>query len=218
MAKLVGELQLEQLQALQKLQILRKEQLELRLEQQRALYLLLQGELPQLQLAPMQRQAVRDMVQCVSMSLAQLSSCIAALGRESCIDKTIRIVRLAAEVDMTSGQVSGYARHLLAGLRDHPWRVQSARLDSPGEGLTPEQVRSIPLVRGGCVARGEACCAICLEIIDPLATLRALPCQHAFHPHCVDPWLRIRNCCPLCKRPALEAASEGAAPASRSPN
>ena len=122
--------------------------MELRLEQQRALYLLLQGELPQLQLAPMQRQAVSDMVQCVSMSLAQLSSCIAALGRESCIDKTIRIVRLASEVDMTSGRVSGYARHLLAGLRDHPWRVQSARLDGPGEGLTPEQVRSIPLVRG----------------------------------------------------------------------
>ena len=224
-AKMVGsaaaraaQLQLEQLQALQKLQVLRKEQLELRLQQQKALYILLQGELPQLQLAPMQRQVVGDMVRCVSVSLSQISGCITALGRESCVDKTVHIVRLASEVDQTAGRVSTYARHLLAGLRDHPWRVQPARLHSPGGGLTPEQVRSIPLARGGHVAPIDTCCAICLEVFTPLDSLRTLPCMHAFHPHCVDPWLGIRNSCPLCKRPALQAVSLGAPPASHPPN
>ncbi|KAL9623777.1 MAG: hypothetical protein Q9160_002008 [Pyrenula sp. 1 TL-2023] len=43
-------------------------------------------------------------------------------------------------------------------------------------------------------------CAICIDNIDDDDDVRGLTCGHAFHAHCVDPWLTSRRaCCPLCK-------------------
>ncbi|KAJ3362837.1 E3 ubiquitin-protein ligase rnf13 [Allomyces javanicus] len=43
-------------------------------------------------------------------------------------------------------------------------------------------------------------CAICLDDLVPHTTVRILPCRHAFHPLCIDPWLTTRSAqCPLCK-------------------
>ncbi|EQC30016.1 hypothetical protein SDRG_12296 [Saprolegnia diclina VS20] len=44
-------------------------------------------------------------------------------------------------------------------------------------------------------------CVICL---DPFAAqsdalVVTLPCQHAFHRHCADPWLATHDECPLCR-------------------
>lgn len=46
-------------------------------------------------------------------------------------------------------------------------------------------------------------CAICLESYQLGEQVRTIPCFHAFHKDCIDPWLRQRAECPVCKHPAL---------------
>lgn len=45
----------------------------------------------------------------------------------------------------------------------------------------------------------EECC-ICLSNYLEDEEVRQLPCSHLFHLRCVDHWLRIISCCPLCKQ------------------
>ncbi|CAI0474085.1 unnamed protein product [Linum tenue] len=43
-------------------------------------------------------------------------------------------------------------------------------------------------------------CSICLSDYRPKDTLRCIPeCNHCFHAHCVDEWLRVTATCPLCR-------------------
>lgn len=55
-------------------------------------------------------------------------------------------------------------------------------------------------------------CAICLDDFEPNeTTVRQLPCQHIFHPDCVDSFLiNSSSLCPLCKKSVL---SKGYCPA-----
>ncbi|KAK4369538.1 hypothetical protein RND71_013330 [Anisodus tanguticus] len=43
-------------------------------------------------------------------------------------------------------------------------------------------------------------CCICLAKYGDKEEIRQLPCSHIFHLKCVDQWLRIISCCPLCKQ------------------
>ncbi|KOM52268.1 hypothetical protein LR48_Vigan09g092700 [Vigna angularis] len=43
-------------------------------------------------------------------------------------------------------------------------------------------------------------CCICLAKYKDREEVRQLPCSHLFHLKCVDQWLRIISCCPLCKQ------------------
>lgn len=41
-------------------------------------------------------------------------------------------------------------------------------------------------------------CSICLS---SLKKARLLPCNHKFHPRCIQQWIEIDNSCPLCRKP-----------------
>lgn len=43
-------------------------------------------------------------------------------------------------------------------------------------------------------------CCICLAKYREKEEMRKLPCNHIFHRRCVDQWLKIISCCPLCKQ------------------
>lgn len=41
-------------------------------------------------------------------------------------------------------------------------------------------------------------CSVCVEDFEKGQDLRVLPCQHRFHPECIDPWLlNVSGTCPL---------------------
>ena len=52
----------------------------------------------------------------------------------------------------------------------------------------------------GCVSAcgSDDRCSICYEVDKK--TCCALPCGHKFHKHCVLPWIKKHNTCPLCRR------------------
>lgn len=47
---------------------------------------------------------------------------------------------------------------------------------------------------------GQLGCSICTEDFNKGEEVRVLPCNHKFHPECVDPWLlNVSGTCPLCR-------------------
>ncbi|KAM5585085.1 E3 ubiquitin-protein ligase ATL6-like [Rosa sericea] len=42
-------------------------------------------------------------------------------------------------------------------------------------------------------------CAVCLNEFSDDETLRVLPCNHVFHPWCIDAWLADNKTCPVCR-------------------
>ena len=57
-------------------------------------------------------------------------------------------------------------------------------------------------------------CSICTDDFETGQDLRVLPCDHKFHPACIDPWLlNVSSTCPLCRidlRPEGSAEAEAA--------
>ncbi|KAF7828137.1 putative RING-H2 finger protein ATL21A [Senna tora] len=53
---------------------------------------------------------------------------------------------------------------------------------------------------GGLPKVGDNVCSICLCEYEPMDTLRTIPlCDHYFHAHCIDGWLKMNATCPLCR-------------------
>ena len=74
-----------------------------------------------------------------------------------------------------------------------------ASTDSAIEG--PQETQSTAIVGGF----EQQSCAICLDdYVVNTTPVRHLPCNHIYHPHCIDPFLQTRSSlCPLCKRSVL---------------
>lgn len=67
--------------------------------------------------------------------------------------------------------------------------------------LPKSVLKKIPIVKFSCDIHHYDTCAICLEDYIDGEKLRILPCAHAYHSKCIDPWLtKNRRVCPMCKR------------------
>lgn len=67
-------------------------------------------------------------------------------------------------------------------------------------GLTRWRIRQLPQRRYKPDKETTQTCPICLEDFKEGEKLRVLPCDHIFHPPCVDEWLqKWQRVCPLCK-------------------
>lgn len=68
------------------------------------------------------------------------------------------------------------------------------------EGIAPAQVLAAGAASGSNHASHDESlgCSICTEDFEKGQDLRVLPCDHKFHPECVDPWLlNVSGTCPL---------------------
>lgn len=53
-------------------------------------------------------------------------------------------------------------------------------------------------------------CSICTEDFTAGEDVRVLPCNHKYHPACIDPWLlNVSGTCPLCRRDLRPEGSRG---------
>lgn len=50
----------------------------------------------------------------------------------------------------------------------------------------------------------QTSCVVCLCDFEQQELVRSLPCQHEFHAHCVDKWLKMNRTCPLCRADVTE--------------
>jgi hypothetical protein len=68
--------------------------------------------------------------------------------------------------------------------------------------LTLDPIQNVPPFVDGF---DQSSCAICLDdFVVNTTPVRHLPCNHIYHPRCIDPFLQTRSSlCPLCKRSVL---------------
>ncbi|KAM3052418.1 hypothetical protein ACUV84_010166 [Puccinellia chinampoensis] len=81
-------------------------------------------------------------------------------------------------------------------------------------GLTAEELGELPCLdfKAAAVGAPGGECAVCLEVFVAGDRCRVLPgCQHGFHAHCVDSWLRKSSQCPVCRGKAAGAVVDEAA-------
>jgi E3 ubiquitin-protein ligase RNF13 len=83
--------------------------------------------------------------------------------------------------------------------------------------LSRTNLRKIPTKK---FKKGEEpeTCPICLDDFEEGEKLRVLPCKHAYHCKCVDPWLtKNRKVCPVCKRKVVPSTGDSSDSDSEAP-
>ncbi|KAF2813935.1 uncharacterized protein BDZ99DRAFT_459684 [Mytilinidion resinicola] len=70
----------------------------------------------------------------------------------------------------------------------------------------------LPAVAAGTPSSDEGLgCSICTDDFEKGQDIRVLPCNHKFHPACVDPWLlNVSGTCPLCRIDLRPTTSDSA--------
>ncbi|KAI0845753.1 hypothetical protein F5Y00DRAFT_245564 [Daldinia vernicosa] len=86
--------------------------------------------------------------------------------------------------------------------------VTNSTTETPGAGVSGDSGVSYGLTENEHLG-----CSICTEDFTVGQDVRVLPCDHKFHPQCIDPWLvNVSGTCPLCRldlRPHEEEDEEG---------
>jgi len=45
----------------------------------------------------------------------------------------------------------------------------------------------------------EKMCPVCQDELKIKQDVVEMPCKHIYHPHCLEPWLKLHNSCPTCR-------------------
>ena len=96
-------------------------------------------------------------------------------------------------------------RSLLAGTRPALW------INSMGEIQTSRETHTLTYMSHKNVVPTErrsdgkdGCCNICLEEIETEALVSDLTnCNHKYHVSCIAQWVKLKNTCPSCTKPAF---------------
>ena len=78
-------------------------------------------------------------------------------------------------------------------------RETAAPVEEHQEGIAPAQPAAAAAIGADSASNTDNLgCSICTEDFEKGQDLRVLPCDHKFHPECVDPWLlNVSGTCPL---------------------
>ena len=71
-------------------------------------------------------------------------------------------------------------------------------------GADAETIASLPLEQIGPADEGEEC-PVCKEAYVVQEEVKCMPCRHRFHIDCLDPWLKMKSNCPVCRFELKEA-------------
>ncbi|XP_061164416.1 E3 ubiquitin-protein ligase rnf8-B-like [Saccostrea echinata] len=102
--------------------------------------------------------------------------------------------------------------HLMQGnvdLNDYEalWELAERIGDAKGSGITEEALQSL------CTTQFQSQtadtndvneCRICISDFDDGDTITSLPCNHRFHKHCIETWLKRKAVCPICRKDILD--------------
>ncbi|GFR53031.1 hypothetical protein Agub_g15723 [Astrephomene gubernaculifera] len=116
----------------------------------------------------------------------------------------------AVREQLAAAQRAGLPPSLLLSDRDFtPEDYEMlCRLDDKVEnrkGAREEQLASLEELVVGSEGRRQsdgsvATCVVCMDELAPGAVVKRLYCKHEFHSDCLDTWLKIKACCPVCQR------------------
>ncbi|XP_058764882.1 E3 ubiquitin-protein ligase At1g63170-like [Vicia villosa] len=102
----------------------------------------------------------------------------------------VPLITILLGYDMNMGSSSrGASEDQISQLPSWRFKVGHTKLDLDNGSQCSERL-----------IRDEPECCICLAKYKDKEEVRQLPCSHMFHLKCVDQWLKIISCCPLCKQ------------------
>ncbi|KAE8449262.1 hypothetical protein EG329_008429 [Mollisiaceae sp. DMI_Dod_QoI] len=131
----------------------------------------------------------------------------------------------ANDIEMGGSQITTHtAREVVATsgntAADEHEKAPATATAAVESGLGPAQAESTHSGEETAAPQGsELGCSICTEDFTTGEDVRVLPCNHKYHPACIDPWLlNVSGTCPLCRhdlRPdtsaTVDAENSGAA-------
>ncbi|KAJ4305340.1 hypothetical protein N0V90_000871 [Kalmusia sp. IMI 367209] len=82
-----------------------------------------------------------------------------------------------------------------------PREIGTEHAEGLDSGIAPAQpVAGAAVTQANSSADEGLGCSICTDDFEKGQDIRVLPCNHKFHPECVDPWLlNVSGTCPLCR-------------------